>query len=165
MEKEGIYLGLGSNLGDKWQLLKQSKELVSKEVGFIVAESSVYETAPWGFESENLFLNQVLCIQTHLTPNEMLEKLLQIEIELGRKRFSQQYTSRTIDLDVLFYNQTILEEPELVIPHPKLHERKFVLVPLSEIAPGFIHPRFHKTISELLIICPDTLECHKVEAP
>ena len=141
MEKEGIYLGLGSNLGDKWQLLKQSKELVSKEVGFIVAESSVYETAPWGFESENLFLNQVLCIQTHLTPNEMLEKLLQIEIELGRKRFSQQYTSRTIDLDVLFYNQTILEEPELVIPHPKLHERKFVLVPLSEIAPGFIHPR------------------------
>ncbi|MCK9206508.1 MAG: 2-amino-4-hydroxy-6-hydroxymethyldihydropteridine diphosphokinase, partial [Salinivirgaceae bacterium] len=124
MEKEGIYLGLGSNLGDKWQLLKQSKELVSKEVGFIVTESSVYETAPWGFESENLFLNQVLCIQTHLTPNEMLEKLLQIEIELGRKRFSQQYTSRTIDLDVLFYNQTILEEPELVIPHPKLHERK-----------------------------------------
>ncbi len=165
MDKEGIFLGLGSNLGNKWQLLVMAKEMISKEVGFVLAESSVYETEPWGFESENLFLNQVLNIQTQLGPNELLDKLLHIENVLGRQRFNKTYSSRTMDIDVLFYHQSIIEEPELVVPHPKLHDRKFVLVPMAEIAPGFIHPQLHKTISELLITCSDSLECQKVEVP
>ena len=136
-----VYLSLGSNLGNRKQLLLDAIEKINKKVGNVVRQSSFYETKPWGFESENLFLNAAVKVKTKLSPTELLEVTQQIEREMGRKKkttynFKQQtpnYSDRPIDIDILLYDDLHVDLPELKIPHPLMQERDFVLVPLREI--------------------------------
>lgn len=153
-----VFLGLGGNIGNLSLNFRTAKDLLDKKCGRIVRSSSVYRTPPWGFESENSFLNQVIELETMIRPEKIMEEILGIEKELGRVRTPGKYTSRTIDIDILYYNNLKINNPELVIPHPMISVRKFVLVPLSEIAPDFIHPVFQKTNYRLLQECKDESE-------
>jgi 2-amino-4-hydroxy-6-hydroxymethyldihydropteridine diphosphokinase len=150
-----VFLLLGGNLEDRLALLNAAKETISKEIGAIVQESSIYETAPWGFESEQDFLNQVIIVSTALLPIEILEKCQIIEKNLGRIRQTEQYASRKMDIDILFYDDEIINIPDLIIPHKQLHKRKFTLEPLVEIAPNFLHPLMNRTLTEILKNCND----------
>ena len=137
-----VYLGLGTNLGQKEENLKIAVEKIKEEIGEVTSLSSFYETAPWGFESENSFLNAVGCVQTRHAPLEVLSLTQHIERELGRtiKSTDGQYHDRIIDIDILLYDDLILDTPELKIPHPLMTERNFVMDPLKEIAPELINP-------------------------
>jgi 2-amino-4-hydroxy-6-hydroxymethyldihydropteridine diphosphokinase len=146
-----IYLGLGSNLGQKEVLLELAISEIKKQIGQIVARSAFYESAPWGFNSPNFFLNACVAAETVLDPQTCLCSILNIERNLGRsKKETMGYKDRVIDIDILFYDQIIIQEKNLIIPHPLLHKRKFVLDPLVEIAPKLVHPLFHKNIESLL---------------
>lgn len=160
--KNQIYLLTGGNLGDRHGLLERAKKKIVEKIGKVVKESSIYETTPWGFNSEQDFLNQVLYVSTDLPSKEVLNKCFEIENELGRVRQSEQYSSRTIDIDILFYNDEIIHEQELIIPHERLHKRRFTLEPLVEIAPNLIHPVIKKSISEILKECNDKSEVLKL---
>lgn len=146
-----VFIGIGSNLGDRQHNLKLAVEMVGNEVGAIISRSSVIETEPWGFESENLFLNMVIRVETELQPGELLDCLTRVETEMGRQRQGGGYHSRIIDLDILFYNDLIIDSDLLTIPHPLLHNRMFVLESLYEIAPALVHPILNKTIEQLKI--------------
>lgn len=147
---------LGSNSGDKYQLLKEAAHLLSAS-GEIIQQSSFYETEPWGFESDENFLNQVIIFETPLNPSDFLHRCLEVEKKLGRVRNPNgpRYTSRPIDIDILFCDSQIINTPELIVPHPRICERHFVLAPLAEVIPDFIHPGKQKSVLELLSICPD----------
>jgi 2-amino-4-hydroxy-6-hydroxymethyldihydropteridine diphosphokinase len=154
--KTMIFLSLGTNLGDKSDNIDNACIQIQNRIGQIIQQSPVYETEPWGFDTENVFFNLVLQIQSHFSAFEILHKAKTIESEMGRaERKSTGYASRIIDIDILFYGYQVVHAPELVIPHPRIHERKFVLVPLNDIAPDFLHPEYNKTISQLLANCPD----------
>lgn len=157
-----IYVLLGGNLGNKRQLFEQATRLLGERVGRVTRQSSIYETEPWGFESSDMFWNQVLEIATHLSAEDVLEQTQQTEIELGRIRKTNQYDSRIIDIDILFYGDQVISLENLSIPHPRMQDRKFVLVPLNEMAPEFIHPVFQKSIGQLLGECTDHLRVEKV---
>ncbi len=145
LELHQVYLGLGTNLGNKEQNLKQAIRLVGERVGRVVRQSSFLETAPWGFESENKFLNAVILCQTEKTPHEVLMLTQEIERDMGRKKKTiasshssltlrlPAYSDRPIDIDILLYDDMTIDEPDLKIPHPLMHERDFVMVPLKEI--------------------------------
>lgn len=135
-----VILLLGSNLGNRKLFLDKAIELIKSEIGFVLKVSSVYETEPWGFDSNKLFLNQALIIETSFQPLTLLKKLQKIEKKLGRKIKSQTYQNRTIDIDILFYDEMHLESKKLKIPHPQLHLRCFTMIPLIEIAGDYIHP-------------------------
>jgi len=156
-----VYLLLGGNLGDKKKIFSEAQSKLNNQIGEITSQSAVYETEPWGFESTDLFWNQALEIITNLSPKEVLRATQQTELELGRIRKSNQYGSRTIDIDILFFGNQIISFENLTIPHPRIQERKFALVPLNEIAPDLIHPLFQKTIRQLLAECPDNLRVKK----
>ena len=145
------YLGLGANLGNRLFQLNAAITRLSEIAGNISAISDFYETASWGFESPHQFLNAVIQIETSLSPYELLTTTQQIEYRLGRisKSRNLQYADRTIDIDILMYDNLILQTLDLVLPHPLMHKRLFVLQPLAEIAPNLIHPVFNKTITEL----------------
>jgi 2-amino-4-hydroxy-6-hydroxymethyldihydropteridine diphosphokinase len=134
-----VFLLLGSNLGDRFDYLEQAIAGIKDKVGVIVQQSAIYETQAWGKTNEPDYLNQVLLVETELSPRQVLEKILQVELDLGRKRDAK-WGARTIDIDILFYEDHIINEPGLIIPHPELQNRRFTLEPLSEIAPGWIHP-------------------------
>jgi len=157
-----LYVLLGGNLGDKQKVFTETRARLSKVVGNITAQSAVYETEPWGFESSDLFWNQVLEISTSLSPEEVLWQTQQTELELGRIRKHNQYDSRIIDIDILFYGDQVINQRNLVIPHPRIYERKFALIPLCEIAPDLVHPGFQKSIKELLDECTDQLNVRKI---
>lgn len=146
---------LGGNQGDRKELLEEAVRLIGERVGEVRLKSSLYETEPWGFEAEQKFLNQAVMASTKLSAQMVLHEVLNIERELGRVRTGKGYSSRTMDIDVMFYGTESYETAELTVPHPRLHLRRFVLVPLTEIIPGFIHPKFGKTIAALLDCCPD----------
>lgn len=150
-----VFLGLGTNLGDREANLKMAIESIIENIGPVVSSSSVYETEPWGFRTKDLFLNMVAGVETKLKPSGLLGRMLMIEAKMGRLRSGKEYSSRIIDLDILLYGEEILDSKSLVIPHPKLHERRFVLVPLCEIAPDLVHPVLKKSIKQLLSECPD----------
>jgi 2-amino-4-hydroxy-6-hydroxymethyldihydropteridine diphosphokinase len=150
-----VYLGIGANLGDRGKNVNEALELIKEHIGPVKMVSSLYETEPWGFKSENDFLNMVAEVETKLKPSGLLGRILMIEAQMGRLRGEKKYSSRLIDIDILLYGEKILEAKSLVIPHPKLHERRFVLVPLSEIVPDLVHPKLGKTIKVLLKGCPD----------
>jgi 2-amino-4-hydroxy-6-hydroxymethyldihydropteridine diphosphokinase len=153
-----VYLGLGTNLGIREENLKLATEKIKELIGQLVRISSVYETEPWGFTSENKFLNIVAEIETDLKPSGLLRRLLMIESMLGRLREGKGYKSRTIDIDILIYGEQVLNMGDLKIPHPRMQERRFVLVPLNEIAPDLIHPVLKKNIRTLLAECTDNSE-------
>jgi 2-amino-4-hydroxy-6-hydroxymethyldihydropteridine diphosphokinase len=146
-----IYLGLGSNLGDKDANLLQAIEQIKEQIGPLVARSVFFVSEPWGFKSDNPFLNACVAADTALNPTECLLCLKAIEKTMGRpEKASGEYKDRLIDLDILFYDDLVLQSPTLTLPHPLLHLRDFVLSPLAEIAPELIHPVYKKTICELL---------------
>jgi 2-amino-4-hydroxy-6-hydroxymethyldihydropteridine diphosphokinase len=145
------YLCMGSNLGDREEYFLRAMKKIEILIGPILARSAFYETNAWGYESENKFLNACIIVRTALKPRDCLLSLKDIESSLGRlKNTKKGYSDRVIDIDILFYDSLIVNDNELVIPHPRLHERFFVLNPLSEIAPDFIHPVLKKTIRILL---------------
>lgn len=152
-----LYILLGGNLGDKQKVLSEARIRLNKLLGKITAQSTVYETEPWGFESADLFWNQVLEISTSLSPKEVLRQTQQIELQMGRIRKESQYDSRIIDIDILFFGDKVIESENLIVPHPRIQERKFALVPLNEIAPGLMHPVIQKSIGQLLDECKDQL--------
>ena len=145
------YLSLGANLGNKRKQLITAITFLAEKAGDIPAFSGFYETSPWGFSSPYAFLNVAVHLETSLSPGELLAITQQIECEMGRttKSKDRQYNDRIIDIDILMYDDLILQTPDLVLPHPLLHERLFVLQPLSEIAPTLVHPILRKTIWEL----------------
>jgi len=155
-----IFLGLGSNEGNSWLFLHQARSLIASEVGCIVRASTIYHTAAWGVKNQNDYLNQVIEIRTQLPPLELLEKILNIEQRLGRKRLIR-WGSRTIDIDLLYYGHLCLDTPKLTLPHPHIPERRFVLVPMVEIAPDFVHPVLQKKQSDLLQVCTDNGKVEK----
>lgn len=143
-----VYIALGTNLGDRLTNLRTALVAMQPEVK-LLAESHVYETPPWGYEDQPAFLNMVVKAETGLEPEALLTFLKQLEVELGREQ-NFRWGPRLIDLDILFYDDLVLDTPSLVIPHPRLHERAFVLVPLMDVAPELVHPILHKRIRELL---------------
>lgn len=158
-----VFLLIGGNLDDRFALLSTTKEDISIEIGTILKESSIYETAPWGFESEQDFLNQVIIVSTSLSPIQVLRKCQIIEDKLGRVRQSEQYISRTMDIDILFYNDEIMNTSDLIIPHERLHQRRFTLEPLVEIAANLVHPAIKKPLSEILKECTDKAEVKRLQ--
>jgi len=143
-----VYLALGSNMGNRHANLKAATSNLTPQMA-VKNRSSVYESPPWGFTAQAEFLNQVVMAETYLKPQALLNHLKRLEIALGRVP-SFQNGPRLIDIDILFYDDLVLDTPPLVIPHPRLHERAFVLVPLAEIAPDLVHPALHKPIHKLL---------------
>jgi len=150
-----IVLLLGGNLGDKYAILNEAESYLQERVGSIILKSGNYETEAWGFESEDIFLNRVLIIETNFSANDCLRICQEIEIELGRVRKKVRYSSRLIDIDILFYNDIIIDEDYLEVPHPRIQERAFVLAPLTEIMPDYVHPQLKKKISTLMEECTD----------
>lgn len=147
-------------MGDRLQNLEAATKAIERAAGAIVSKSSMYETAAWGKEDEADFLNQVLKIETHLTASSLLRKLLGIEQLLGRVRTGK-YDPRNIDIDILLYNHHIINLPHLIVPHPRMTQRRFVLEPLDEIAPDFTHPILQESIHQLLLVCTDPLDVKK----
>lgn len=145
-----VYLGLGTNIGDKKFNLRQAFIEIELSIGTILESSSFYESEPWGFESENIFLNAVIVVDTNFTPLELLEQLKAIERKMGRiEKNKSGYADRIIDIDILFFNNEVIHSPILTIPHKFLHKRDFVLFPLLEITPDYVHPLLESTIEEL----------------
>lgn len=148
--EDQIFILLGSNQGERERNLKLALLRIDQLCGNVIRKSLLYETAPWGFDSSDWFLNQVIQIKSNLSPESLLNKLLGIELELGRVRTNAQYSSRAIDLDLLYYSSFHIQSKSLEIPHPRLHLRRFTLLPLCDIAPDFVHPVLRKTQLELL---------------
>lgn len=158
MASESVFVLLGSNLGDRELLVNQGCKIIEERCGEIVAESRLYESEPWGFQSEHWFLNQVVKVKTWLLPDEMMRQLLEIEKVLGRDRSTphEGYVSRPMDLDILYFGNQIVDTQLVTAPHPRLHQRRFTLLPLCDIAPDFVHPTMKKTNLQLLDECQDT---------
>ena len=144
-----IYLSIGSNKGNRYSQIKEALKLIREDLGEIILISKIYETKSWGFESEN-FLNLCIAIKSKLSPDKLLFSINNIEEKIGRKRDSKIMKSREMDIDIIFYSNKTVNQKELIIPHPKLQLRNFVLVPLSEIASDFVHPILLKSVKELL---------------
>ena len=156
-----VFLGIGTNLGDRTANLKVAVARIEEYIGPVLKASSVFETEPWGFETKDEFLNMVVKVETKLSPSRILQDLLLIESLFGRVRGEKRNSSRVIDLDIILYEDWIIDEIGLKIPHPLMHERRFVLVPLCEIAPELIHPVLNSTFISLLNSCKDKSEVKK----
>jgi 2-amino-4-hydroxy-6-hydroxymethyldihydropteridine diphosphokinase len=156
-----VFLLLGSNLGESFTKLSIARDKVVKSIGPIVKESSLYRTSPWGKTDQPEFLNQVLIVDTSFSARKVLSSIMSIEEQMGRIR-REKWGSRIIDIDILFYNDEIVTEENLIIPHPGIPFRRFTLEPLQEIAPDFVHPQLQSTISELLQVCQDNGEVVRV---
>lgn len=155
------YLLLGSNEGDRLLWLSKGVSLL-KNRSTLLATSAIYSTAAWGVEDQPDFLNMAICIETTLTPQQLLEDILNIEKQLGRQR-TVKWGQRILDIDILFYNDDIVDEPTLSIPHPFIQFRRFALVPMNDIAPDLLHPKLNKTITQLLVDCEDKLQAEKTQ--
>lgn len=159
-----VYLGLGSNQGDRFNYIQQATQAIEQEIGSVEKTSSYYETEPWGFNDDVRFINQVIKIDTRLSAENVLKHILLIEKQLGRDRIQndQKYSSRVIDIDILFYDNQHITLSNLEIPHPHIQYRAFVLKPLNEIAPEFVHPILNTSIQTLLKNCTDNLQVRKM---
>ncbi len=157
-----VYLLLGSNLGDRIEHLAWARHRLATACGTIVEASSLYLSQPWGIRDQPIFINQVIRLDTALAPAQLLGQILAIEIQMGRHR-TRLWGDRLIDIDILFYGDHLVDSAFLTLPHPHIAARNFTLVPLMEIAPGFIHPRSGLTVRDLHLRSDDTLEVIKVE--
>jgi 2-amino-4-hydroxy-6-hydroxymethyldihydropteridine diphosphokinase len=155
------YLLIGGNEGDRLFHLKNAIESISGNIGKILKRSSLYETAPWGKTDQATFLNQALIISTELDAFSLMAEILETERSLGRQR-KEKNGPRTIDIDILLFNNEVYQDADLKIPHPELANRRFALEPLSEIAPDLMHPVLHQSIRNLLLACPDQLDVKKI---
>lgn len=162
MYKHQLFLSLGGNLGNKSEIFNKTLTLIAENIGDIAKISSIYESPAWGFESDLLFWNQILMVQTALLPNEVLQEIGKIEIFFGRERKPGLYLSRKMDIDILFYDNLILKTEKLTIPHPLIGERRFILQPLAEIAPALIHPENGLSIENILQTCTDKAIAHRI---
>lgn len=156
-----LYLLLGSNQQQPQQQLKRAQKYIAKKIGPVKRSSSLYQTAAWGNTQQPDFINQVVIVTTKLTATETIQTILGIEKDMGRIR-TKKNAPRIIDIDILFFNKEIIETGVLEVPHPRLQLRNFVLVPLNQLSPNLKHPVLHKTIHQLLRICPDRLTVHKI---
>jgi 2-amino-4-hydroxy-6-hydroxymethyldihydropteridine diphosphokinase len=154
------YLLIGGNLGDRAAYLQMAQTKIADTCGNITNTSSIYETAAWGNTSQPSFYNQAIVVSTTLSPEALMDQLLSIELEMGRVR-DQKYGPRTIDLDILMIDGLIFNTEKLTIPHPQMHNRRFALLPMLEVAPTLIHPLLDQSIEDLLLNCPDTLDVQK----
>ncbi len=130
-----VYLGLGSNIGNRKRNMREAVQYMESLIGTVTRQSALYETEPWGFESPNLFINMCVCVETPLAPRQLLEATQEIEKRMGRvgKSENHEYQDRIIDIDILLYDDLTVDEPDLKIPHPLMNEREFVMTPLNEI--------------------------------
>jgi 2-amino-4-hydroxy-6-hydroxymethyldihydropteridine diphosphokinase len=158
-----LILCLGGNLGNKAQIFSETSDLVENEIGIVKNSSPIYETPPWGFKSRNRFWNQVLVVETNLEPMEVLQKIRAIENHFGRIRKDGTYLSRKMDIDILFYDNEIIQTEELTIPHPLMEMRRFVLAPLVDIMPDHTHPVAGKKMAEMLSECRDNSEVKRLD--
>ncbi len=157
-----VYLSLGSNQGNRIRWLEQAVKLLQQKCGVVASVSSYYETKAWGITDQPDFINMCVCLQTELTALDLLVEIHSIETQLGRQRHIK-WGPRTLDIDILFYNHDIITVGDLILPHPFLQERMFVLMPLCDIAAGYVHPVLNKTVSQLLAECPDELNIKKFD--
>lgn len=157
MKSQKVILLAGGNHAQTFDLLNKAIDMINDEVGTIVTTSSYYKTAAWGPIPQPDFINIAIIIRSFLPPLVLLNKVLSIEARLGRKRLVK-YGPRTIDIDVLFYGNTVIKSESLIIPHPEIANRRFVLLPCCELIPNFIHPMLHSSIKQLLVKCQDKLE-------
>ena len=149
-----VYLLLGSNLGNPVKYLKDAEKQISSRVGQVIKKSHIYKTAAWGNKDQPDFYNQIIIVETKLEASSVLKTILDMETKMGRKRILK-YEPRIIDIDILLFNNDIINTPDLKVPHPLIQERRFVLVPLNELTPKLNHPVINKTVGELLDICTD----------
>ena len=148
--EHNIFISLGSNQGEKIKNCERAiEEILKLDCNCIVAQSSWYHTQPWGRDDQDWFINGVIQVKTCLSPRELLSQLKEVELQLGRKD-NGRWGPRPIDMDILFYDDLRIKSPDLEIPHPRIHQRNFVLIPMAEIAPHFIHPVFKEAIKQLL---------------
>lgn len=157
-----VFILLGGNLEDKSKIFEETRKLIGERIGLVTKQSSIYVSEPWGFESE-LFWNQALIVKTTLKPHEILQQTQTIEKIMGRVKKSDQYEARVMDIDLLFYNDLILNTSDLKLPHSKIGDRKFVLIPLNEIAPDKRHPVSGLRIEEMLWLCSDQLNVERID--
>ncbi|NOZ46936.1 MAG: 2-amino-4-hydroxy-6-hydroxymethyldihydropteridine diphosphokinase [Chlorobi bacterium] len=162
MKIQNIYILFGGNIGNSFDAINIADTSLEEKIGKRIKSSSFYETEPWGFIDENNFINKVAVYKTNILPERILEYIHEIESKLGRKRTKNQYSSRIIDIDILFLGNRIINTEKLQIPHPRIAERMFVLKPLFEIDPDFIHPIAKKTVQELMQECNDHLIVQKI---
>ncbi|MHA8050943.1 2-amino-4-hydroxy-6-hydroxymethyldihydropteridine diphosphokinase [Aquirufa sp. ROCK-SH2] len=155
------YLSLGGNLGNTIEIFQETYQILEKKVGEITKFSSFYQTAAWGPIKQADFINQVIEVSTRLSATDLMQTLLEIEKEMGRIR-DERWGPRTLDLDILFFGDQIIAKENLEIPHPRMEDRKFVLIPLAEINPNFIHPKSQKTVKQILLECEDECDCRVV---
>lgn len=155
-----VYLLIGGNMGNRAEQLQKAVELIGQRIGTVLKQSSLYETAAWGKTDQAAFLNQALLVSTSLEPLPLLQTILGTELEMGRARLEKN-GPRTIDIDIIFYNDAIINEPELIVPHPAMSQRRFVLTPLAELSPQLQHPVLKKDMQQLLSECTDLLPVHK----
>lgn len=152
------YLSLGGNLGNTIEIFQNSRKILIKKVGKITQLSSLYQTAAWGPIPQNDFINQVIEVETKLSAPELMDILLEIELQQGRVR-QERWGPRTLDLDIIFYGEQLISTESLEIPHPRMEDRKFVLIPMVEINPNLIHPISRKSIRQILLECKDECDC------
>jgi 2-amino-4-hydroxy-6-hydroxymethyldihydropteridine diphosphokinase len=155
-----VYLLLGSNIGNSEEQLRLATQNIKKQVGNVIASSSIYQTAAWGKTDQPDFLNQVIIVETKQWAEDTLSLILNIEEKMGRIR-TEKNAPRIIDIDILFFNEAIIQEKELTVPHPEIQNRLFVLTPLNELNPDYIHPLLDKSVHQLLTECKDVLNVKK----
>jgi len=163
MAKNSVVILLGANLGDKKAMFAQVEKYIDENIGETICKSALYESSPWGFESKDDFINQVLIVKTDFSAHDVLLRCQAIENKCGRIRHENAgYESRTIDIDILYYNNDIVDTEDLVIPHPLLHKRRFTMVPLVEVLSDYVHPIFLKSNAQLLEECNDDNKVIKI---
>lgn len=156
------YLLIGGNIGQRQEQLAHAAKLLEERCGPVIDRSAIYETAPWGKTDQENFLNQALVVETRLNARQLLNEILYIENLMGRDR-KEKFGPRIIDIDIIFFNHQVIDEPGLTLPHPEMTKRRFVLAPLNDVIPAYIHPVLYKTVQQLLGECPDTLPVKKLQ--